>query len=73
MAINWKNWSKNDVIYGIIAPILVVLLIVGLSQISALFGGPSTAGVITGILLRATPLYSSSNIFIHVLYSMPDI
>jgi cytochrome c oxidase subunit IV len=39
MGLHWKDWNRNDVIYAIIAPILVVLLIVLISKLSALFGG----------------------------------
>lgn len=27
MSASWKEWNRNDIIYGIIVPILVVLLI----------------------------------------------
>jgi hypothetical protein len=50
MALDWKKWSRNDIIYGIIAPVLVVLLIVGISKLSSLFGGGFS--VVTGIVME---------------------
>ena len=50
MGLDWKQWSKSDIIYGIVAPILVVLLIVAISQLSRLFG--SGFGVIMGITME---------------------
>ncbi len=46
MALGWKEWSKSDVIYGIIAPLVVVLIIVGLSQLGSLLGYQSYGAVI---------------------------
>lgn len=46
MALGWKEWSKSDVIYGIIAPLVVVLIIVGLSQLSSLLGYESFGAII---------------------------
>ena len=50
MGLNWKEWSRSDIIYGIAAPILVVLLIVTISQLGRLFGGGF--GVIMGITME---------------------
>jgi len=49
MSLGWKNWSRSDIIYGIIVPIIVVLVIVGLSQLSSIFGMGSF-GIVTGII-----------------------
>lgn len=49
MSLGWKDWSRSDLIYGIAVPIIVVLVIVGLSQASS----PSESGsygIITGIV-----------------------
>ena len=54
MGLHWKDWNRNDVIYAIIAPILVVLLIVLISKLSALFGGGF--GVVTGITMELEEL-----------------
>jgi hypothetical protein len=58
MSLNWREWSKNDLIYGIIAPILVILLIVGLSEANSIFGGfnSSTGGIITGLVMELEQL-----------------
>jgi len=50
MGLDWKEWSRSDIIYGIAAPILVVLLIVAISQLGRLFGGGF--GVIMGITME---------------------
>jgi hypothetical protein len=50
LALDWKHWSRNDLIYGIISPILVVLLIVAISKLGSLFGGGF--GVVTGIVME---------------------
>ena len=39
MGLGWKEWSRSDILYGIVAPLLVVLLIVVLSQLRTLVGG----------------------------------
>ena len=31
MGTGWKDWSRSDIIYGIIAPLAVVLAIAGIS------------------------------------------
>jgi hypothetical protein len=54
MDIGWKDWNRSDVIYGIIAPLVVVLVIVGLSLVGSFFmssGGMSGSnGIIIGII-----------------------
>ena len=54
MSLDWKQWNRNDIIYGIIAPVLVVLLIVGISRLGSLFQGGF--GVITGITMELQEL-----------------
>lgn len=39
MSLGWKEWSRSDIIYGVIVPILVVLLVVGISRLGSLFEG----------------------------------
>ena len=55
MDLGWRDWSRNDIIYGIIAPLVVVLLIVGVSQLDTLFG-EGGFGVITGIVMELEEL-----------------
>ena len=50
MGLDWKQWSRSDIIYGVVAPVLVVLLIVAISQLGRLFEGGF--GVITGITVE---------------------
>src|SRR4030067_1839624 len=49
VGLGWKDWSRSDIIYGIVVPIIVVLVIVGLSQLSSLFVMRSF-GIVTGII-----------------------
>ena len=54
MSLDWKEWSRSDIIYGIIVPLAVVLAIVGLSLVSSSLmrsGGMSgSSGFIIGII-----------------------
>jgi hypothetical protein len=49
MSLDWKDWNRSDIICGIAVPIIVVLVIVGLSQVGSLFERGSY-GIITGII-----------------------
>lgn len=48
--LDWKEWNRNDVIYGVVAPVIVVLLIVAISKLGSLFG--SGFGIVTGITME---------------------
>ena len=54
MSSDWKKWSRGDLIYGIVVPTLVVLLIVGLSQLGRLFGDGFS--IATGIIMELQEL-----------------
>jgi hypothetical protein len=54
MGLDWKTWTRNDVIYAVVAPILVVLLIVLISKLPSLFGGGF--GIVTGIVMELEEL-----------------
>lgn len=54
MNLGWKDWNRNDIIYGIIAPIIVILLIVGISKLDTFFGGGFN--VVTGIVMQLEEL-----------------
>jgi hypothetical protein len=58
LGLDWKQWSRKDIIYGIVAPVLVVLLIVGVSQLSRLFGGgfEGLSGAVFGITMELEEL-----------------
>ncbi len=49
MGLGWKDWTRNDIIYGLIVPLVVVLVIVGLSRLGSVFGMGSF-GIIIGIV-----------------------
>jgi hypothetical protein len=58
MGLDWKQWSRSDILYGVVAPVLVVLLIVAISQLGRLFGGgfEGLAGVVFGITMELEEL-----------------
>ncbi len=49
MALSWKTWKLSDILYGIVVPVIVVLVIIGLSQVGSIFERGSY-GIITGIV-----------------------
>jgi len=53
MSLGWKEWNRSDIIYGIIVPLVVVLFIVGISQLGRLIGG---FNVVTGITMELEEL-----------------
>jgi hypothetical protein len=54
MGLGWKDWNRSDIVYGIVVPVIVVLLIVAISQLGRLFEGGF--GVITGITMELQEL-----------------
>jgi len=54
MSLGWKQWNRSDIIYGIVAPVIVVLLIVAISKLDSLFGGGFN--VVTGITMQIQEL-----------------
>jgi hypothetical protein len=58
MSRDWKQWSRSDIIYGVVAPVLVVLLIVAISQLGRLFGGgfEGLSGIVIGITMELQEL-----------------
>jgi len=54
VSFGWKEWNRNDILYAIVVPIIVVLLIVGISKLPSLFGGGF--GIVTGITMEITEL-----------------
>ena len=50
MSLNWKKWTRNDVIFGIILPVIAVFVIVLISQLPHIFGGGF--GIVTGITME---------------------
>jgi hypothetical protein len=54
MSLGWKDWNKNDIIYGAVFPIATVLLIVFLSKLDTLIGGGFNP--VTGIVMELEEL-----------------
>jgi len=54
MSLGWKDWNRNDIIYGAAVPIATVLLIVFLSKLDTLIGGGFNA--VTGIIMELEEL-----------------
>ena len=53
MGLDWKSWNRSDIIYGVIAPLSVVLFIIGLSQVTPYLmrqGNFESFGFIFGII-----------------------
>jgi hypothetical protein len=54
VALSWKDWKLSDVIYGIVVPLVVVLVIVGLSSVSSFLmrsgGMTGSSGIVIGII-----------------------
>jgi len=55
MGVGWRDWSKSDIIYGILVPVIVVLAIVGLSRLGSVLGFGSY-GVVIGIIMELEEL-----------------
>lgn len=58
MGLGWKEWSRSDILYGIVAPLLVVLIIVALSQVGKLVGGgmEGLGGLVFGLTMELQEL-----------------
>jgi hypothetical protein len=54
MVSDWKKWTKNDVIFGIILPVIAVFVIVLVSKLPSLFGGGF--GIVTGLTMEIAEL-----------------
>jgi len=54
MGLGWKEWNQSDVIYGIVVPLVVVLIIVGLSLVGSFLmrggGMGGSMGIVIGII-----------------------
>jgi hypothetical protein len=54
MSIGWKEWNRSDIKYGIIVPVIVVLVIAGLSWVGSFLmrsgGMTGSSGIIIGII-----------------------
>lgn len=54
MALSWKNWTKNDLVYGIVLPVVAIFVIVLISKLQSLVGGEP--GIVLGITMEILEL-----------------
>jgi ACR3 family arsenite efflux pump ArsB len=54
MSLTWKKWTKNDLIYGVILPVIAIFVIVLISKLQAIVGGEP--GIIIGLTMEILEL-----------------
>lgn len=54
MGLDWKKWTKNDIIFGIILPVVAVFVIVFISKLQSLVGGGP--GIVLGLTMEIQEL-----------------
>ena len=54
VALNWKKWTKNDFIFGIILPVIAVFVIVFISKLQSIVGGEP--GIVLGLTMEILEL-----------------
>jgi len=54
MGLNWKEWTKNDLIFGVILPIVAVFVIVLISKLQSIVGGEP--GLVFGLTMEILEL-----------------
>ena len=54
MGLDWKKWTKNDLLFGIILPVVAVFVIVLISKLPSLLGGGF--GIVTGLVMEIEEL-----------------
>jgi ACR3 family arsenite efflux pump ArsB len=54
LTLTWKKWTKNDLIYGIILPVVAIFIIVLISKLQSLVGGEP--GIILGLTMEILEL-----------------
>jgi ACR3 family arsenite efflux pump ArsB len=54
MSLTWKKWTKNDLIYGIILPVIAIFVIVLISKLQTIVGGEP--GIVLGITMEILEL-----------------
>ena len=54
MSLDWKKWTKNDVIFGIFLPLIAVFVIVVISKLPSLIGGGP--GIVLGLTMEILEL-----------------
>ena len=59
MGLDWKKWTKNDLIFGIVLPVIAVFVIVLISKLpSFVHGGfnDPTCGIVLGLTMEILEL-----------------
>lgn len=51
---DWKKWTKNDILFGIVLPVIAVFVIVLISKLPSLIGGGP--GIVTGLTMEILEL-----------------
>ena len=54
MGLDWKKWTKNDLLFGIILPVVAVFVIVLISKLPSLIGGGP--GIVLGLTMEIEEL-----------------
>lgn len=54
MSLDWKKWTKNDIIFGIILPLAAVFVIVFISKLQSIVGGE--VGIVFGLTMEILEL-----------------
>jgi hypothetical protein len=54
MSLNWKKWTKNDLLFGIVLPVVAVFVIVLISKLQSLIGGEP--GIVLGLTMEILEL-----------------
>lgn len=54
MGLDWKKWTKNDIIFGIILPVIAIFVIVLISKLPSLVGGGP--GIVLGLTMEILEL-----------------
>jgi hypothetical protein len=54
VSLDWKKWTKNDIIFGIILPVIAVFVIILISKLQSLVGGEP--GIVLGLTMEILEL-----------------
>jgi hypothetical protein len=54
LSLDWKKWTKNDILYGIILPTIAIFVIVLISKLQSIIGGEP--GIVLGLTMEILEL-----------------
>lgn len=54
MGLDWKKWTKNDLVFGVILPVIAVFVIVLISKLQSIVGGGP--GIVFGLTMEILEL-----------------